>query len=117
MLGEHWTAQDAMVLASMGIDWTDPMLVGHSARSSEFEPERVLQAVADGEVHVYGLDEGWPIEQLWIGTSPVTVDEQEYINDLLACGHLVFIGTRVALTAFGRETLARWSTNQSRGER
>ncbi|MGW5642210.1 hypothetical protein ACWEV3_10990 [Saccharopolyspora sp. NPDC003752] len=111
MLGERWTDYDGLVLDSMGIDGTDLVLGTGPAPRSEIVPERVLQAAADGELQVSGLDEGWEIVRVYLDQRPVTVREQEYINELITEDHLVIIGTRIALTAFGRETLARWSKN------
>lgn len=112
MVGEWWTDYDEAVLDSMGIDATGLVAGPGPVPRSEWEPERILQAAADGELHVYGLDEGWSIVRLWIDGRTVTVDEQEHINDLVISEHLVIVGTRVALTALGRETLARWAKYQ-----
>lgn len=111
-MSELWTDYDALVLESMGVDGSALVNDTVAAPRSEWEPERILQAAADGELRVYGLDEGWDVVRLWIDGRTVTVDEQEHINDLVISEHLVIVGTRVALTALGRETLARWAKYQ-----
>lgn len=117
MLGERWTDYDGLVLDSMGIDGTDLVLGTGPAPRSEIVPERVLQAAADGELQLCGLDESWKIVRVYLDQRPVTVREQEYINELITDGHLAIIGTRIALTAFGRETLARLSNlDRKQGE-
>ncbi|MER7011517.1 hypothetical protein ABT324_08835 [Saccharopolyspora sp. NPDC000359] len=108
MLEQQWTDYDELVLDAMGIDSTGLVLCNTPAARSEWEPERLLQAAADGELHVYGVTEDWSVVRLWIDGRPITVDEQEYVIDMLG-DFLVFIGTRVALTAHGREILAYWT--------
>lgn len=99
---------DVLWLARVGVDGLLTADTGVPQRS-EWAPERILQAAADGAMQVYGLDELDEVVRTWIDGRPVTQREQDHITELVVSDHLVLVGNRVALTARGRATLETWS--------
>ncbi|WP_340689203.1 hypothetical protein REH65_33365 (plasmid) [Saccharopolyspora sp. ID03-671] len=99
---------DIVWLESVGVDGVT-VAAPRGPERSEWAPERILQAAADGAMQVYGLDELEEVVTTWIDGRPVTQREQEHITDLVASDHLVLVGNCVALTARGRATLRTWS--------
>ena len=104
-----FTQQDALFLADSGIT-SEPQ---RSGERSGWPPERLLQAAADGALHMYGLDGDAGAAELavrvYIDARPAGLDECAALTDLFIADHLVLLVDRVALTATGLSTLARWS--------
>ncbi len=106
--GFELSIADMVWLEGVGVDGV-AVAAPRGPERSEWAPERILQAAADGAMRVYGLDELDEVVRTWIDGRPVTQREQEHITDLVASDHLVLIGHRVALTARGRATLQTWA--------
>lgn len=109
-MSEQFSIADVLFLERIGVDGAETAEWQTTSRS-EWTPERLLQAASDGELTVTGLDEATPdnVVRIWIDGRSARSDEYEAVIDLVGTDHLVFVGNRVALTATGRATLARWS--------